>query len=103
MFVTMYVYRLPLDLHKQGPELLLTQRFSGHLDALKMFDGLVYGANQHDSCIDEFEYCPKANEIKLRRRLGGSDMPHGLDIRSDGLMAVTNYGPGNDLRLYQLG
>lgn len=103
MYVTMYVYRLPRDLNKKAPELLLTQRFLGHLDALKMFDGFVYGANQHDSCVDEFEYSPKVNEIKLRRRIGGFDMPHGLDIRSDGLMAVTNYGPGNELRLYQLG
>lgn len=103
MYATLYVYRLPVDLKSQPPELLTEQRFSGHLDALKAYNGRVYGANQHDNCVDEFEYSPERNRIELIRRIEGFDMPHGLDIRQDGLMAVTNYGPENDLRFLQLG
>lgn len=102
MYVTIYVYRLPDDLRAQPPELLVTRRFSGHLDALKFHAGAVYAANQHDSCVDRFEYSPRDNEIRLTRRIEGFDMPHGLDIRHDGLMAVTNYGPANELRFHQL-
>lgn len=102
MYVTLYVYRLPRDLKAAAPELVATQRFSGHLDALKSFRGSVYAANQHDSCVDEFSWSPRTGEVTLRQRLTGFDMPHGLDIRHDGLMAVTNYGPANDLRFFQL-
>jgi hypothetical protein len=102
MYATLYVFRLPPDLRRERPELLVTQRFSGHLDAMKGFRGSVYGANQYDDCVDQFTYCPKENRIDRVRRLTGFDMPHGLDIRHDGLMAVTNYGPANDLRFFQL-
>jgi len=103
MYATLYVFRLPPDLRSDRPELLVTQRFSGHLDAMKSFGGSVFGANQYDDCVDQFTYSPEKNRIELVRRLTGFDMPHGLDIRHDGLMAVTNYGPTNDLRFLQLG
>ncbi len=102
MYVTLYVYRLPRDLTAEAPALVATQRFSGHLDALKSFGSSVYAANQHDSCVDEFSWSPRTNEVTLRQRIEGFDMPHGLDIRHDGLMAVTNYGPANDMRFVQL-
>lgn len=101
MYATIYVYRLPADLRIDPPELLASARFPGHLDALKAYKGRVYAANQHDNCVDEFEYSPDDNEVRLLRRLQGFEMPHGLDIRHDGLMAVTNYEQ-NDLRFMQL-
>lgn len=102
MYATLYVYRLPQDLRKEAPTLVATQRFSGHLDALRSFRSSVYAANQHDDCVDEFVWSPRTEEITLRQRWTGFDMPHGLDIRPDGLMAVTNYGPANELRFVQL-
>jgi hypothetical protein len=102
MYATLYVYRLPPDLHAQPPELVASARFEGHLDALRSWRGSVYAANQNDSCVDQFTWIPERNEIVLAHRLGGFDMPHGLDIRHDGLMAVTNYGPANDMRFIQL-
>lgn len=102
MYATLYVYRLPDNLKQEPPLLMTTEHFSGHIDALKEFRGRVYGANQHDDCVDEFVYLPDNNSIKLLRRIEGFDMPHGIDIRHDGLMAVTNYGDKNDLRFVQL-
>ncbi len=102
IYVTMFVYRLPSDLEKTPPELILTRYFSGHVDAIKAYKGAVYAANQHDSCVDEFFYDPLQNELTLNRRFTGFDMPHGLDVSPDGKVAVTNYGPDNDLRIFQL-
>ncbi len=102
MYATLYVDRLPDNLKKKPPRLMVAEHFPGHLDAVKEFQGRVYGANQHDDCVDEFAYRPETNNIKLLRRIKGFDMPHGLDIRHDGLMAVTNYGTNNDLRFLQL-
>lgn len=102
IYVTMFVYRLPKDLHSESPELVLTEYFPGHLDAIKPYKGAIYAANQHDSCVDEFFYDPAQNALTLRRRFTGFDMPHGLDVSPDGKVAVTNYGPANDLRIFQL-
>lgn len=102
IYVTMFVYRLPEDLEKDLPELVLTRHFPGHLDAIKAYKGAVYAANQHDSCVDEFVYNPVQNTLDLQRRFIGFDMPHGLDISPDGKVAITNYGPENDLRIFQL-
>lgn len=102
IYVTLYVYRLPENLNTTPPELVLTEHFPGHLDAIKTYKNAVYAANQHDCCVDEFFYDPVQNKLELNRRFKGFDMPHGLDISPDGKMAVTNYGPENDLRFYQL-
>lgn len=102
MYATLYVYRLPQDLRAAAPELVTQGRFTGHIDAIKEFRNRVYAANQHDDSVDEFTYSPEKNEITLTRRISGFDMPHGLDIRHDGLLAVTNYGEKNDLRFVQL-
>lgn len=102
MYVTLFVYRLPKDLYSTEPELILTRHFPGHLDATKAYKGAIYAANQHDSCIDEFIYNAQENELTLARRFTGFDMPHGLDVSPEGVVAVTNYGPENDLRIFKL-
>lgn len=88
IYVTMFVYRLPKNLEQDLPELILTEQFPGHLDAIKAYKGAIYAANQHDSCVDEFVYDPIQNTLNLQRRFTGFDMPHGLDISPGGKVAV---------------
>jgi DNA-binding beta-propeller fold protein YncE len=61
---------------------------------------LVYSANQYTDAVDVFGITPD-ERIEQRPSIKGFSMPHGLDIRPDGLMAVTNYGD-NTVRVVDL-
>lgn len=100
MYATVYLFRLPQNLYASSPQLLDTWRGSGHLDAMKEFGHQAYAANQYNDTVDVFGISA-AERIEHRQSLRGFAMPHGLDIRSDGLMAVTNY-TDNSVRLLDL-
>lgn len=100
MYTSVFLYRLPPDLHARLPELIDVWHGPGHMDAIKEYDEQAYSANQYTDTIDVFGVSP-AERIEHRRSIGGFTMPHGLDIRSDGLLAVTNYGD-NSVRFVNL-
>ena len=89
MYATAYLFRLPDDLRSDPPQLADEWRGTGHIDACKEFDGKVYAANQYNSEIDVFSI--RGGRLEHCSSIPDFGMPHGLDIRKDGLMAVTNY------------
>ena len=90
MYATVYLFSLPENLYASPPQLIDTWRGSGHLDGMKEYAEQAYSANQYNDTIDVFGVST-AQRIEHRQSLRGFAMPHGLDIRHDGLMAVTNY------------
>lgn len=100
MYSTVYLYRMPDDIGQKPPLLVDTWRGKGHLDAIKEFDGKAYAANQHLDCVDVFSV--QNGKVQSEDSLAGFAMPHGLDVRDDGLLAVTNY-LDQTLRLTNLG
>ncbi|MEP6938223.1 MAG: hypothetical protein ABI846_00545 [Rudaea sp.] len=100
MYVTMFLLRLPDNLYDAKPQLIDVWRGAGHLDAIKEFGDLAYAANQYTNAVDVFEV-GAGGRIQLRESLQGFPMPHGLDVRGDGLLGVTNY-LDNTLRVVQL-
>lgn len=99
MYATLYLLDISMDLHSCPPKQIDEWRGEGHLDALKEFNGKVYAANQYTDTVDVFAV--QDRRICLEERIHGFGMPHGLDIREDGLMAVTNY-EDQTLRLHKL-
>ena len=99
MYATAYLYRMPENLYKTPPTFISEWRGTGHIDATKEFNNLIYGANQYNECVDVFTI--EANTIILEKSLKGFGMPHGLDINSKGLLAATNY-KDQTLRTLQL-
>ena len=100
MYATVYLFAMPADLRRDPPRLIDVWRGEGHLDAMKEYDGQAYSANQYTDAIDVFGV--GANEcIEYRRALKGFWMPHGVDVRADGLLGATNYGD-NSLRFVPL-
>lgn len=96
MYATVYLFSMPDDLHRNPPRLVDVWRGEGHLDAMKEFGDQAYSANQYTDAVDVFGV--GANEcIEFRQSIRGFSMPHGVDIRQDGLLGVTNYGD-NSLR-----
>jgi hypothetical protein len=89
MYSTVFLYRMPKDIYANEPELIDTWHGIGHLDAFKEFQGRAYATNQYCDRVEVFSV--KKDRIRFERSIGGYEMPHGIDIRSDGLMAVTNY------------
>jgi len=100
MYATVYLFRLPENLYKTPPTLIDTWHGEGHLDAMIEHEGLVYSANQYTDTVDVFGITSD-ERIVQRPSIKGFSMPHGLDIRDDGLLAVTNYGD-NSVRLMEL-
>jgi hypothetical protein len=100
MYTSVFLFRLPPDLRSAPPQLLDVWHGSGHMDAIKEYRGEAYSANQYTDSIDVFGVSP-AERIEHRRSIDGFAMPHGLDIRGDGLLAVTNYAD-NSVRLIEL-
>jgi len=100
MYATVYLFRLPQNLYEHPPRLIDTWRGTGHLDAMKEYGDQAYSANQYNDSVDVFGISA-AERIEHRRSIGGFAMPHGLDIRGDGLLAVTNYAD-NSVRLVEL-
>ncbi|MGH8121648.1 MAG: hypothetical protein ACREPT_02640 [Rudaea sp.] len=100
MYATVYLFRLPENLYASPPQLIDTWRGSGHLDAMKEYGDQAYSANQYTDTVDVFGISAAAR-IEHRRSISGFAMPHGLDIRRDGLLAVTNY-TDNSLRLLDM-
>jgi hypothetical protein len=100
MYATVYLLRMPENLYAEPPQLVDEWRGPGHLDAMKEFGELAYSANQYTDAVDVFGVSA-AGRIELRRSLRGFPMPHGVDVRADGLLGVTNYGD-NSLRCVQL-
>ena len=89
MYTTVYLYKTPEDIKRGKPVLLDEWHGDGHIDAAKEYKGKVYVTNQYADTVDVFEV--NRNKIFCIERLRGFEMPHGVDIRKDGLMAVTNY------------
>ena len=100
MYATVYLFRLPENLHQSPPQVIDIWRGNGHLDAMKEYGDQTYSANQYTDTVDIFGISA-AERIEQRPSLGGFSMPHGLDIRSDGLLGVTNYAD-NTLRFVNL-
>ncbi len=90
MYATAYLYRMPEDLHTAPPMLVDTWRGTGHIDASKEFGAYIFAANQYEDVVDVFTI--RDEKIELVQKIEGFCMPHGLDVRSDGLLATTNYG-----------
>lgn len=100
MYVTMYLLHMPQNLRAAPPQLIDVWRGAGHIDAIKEFGAVAYAANQYTDAIDVFGVSA-TGRIELRQSLRGFPMPHGLDVRADGLLGVTNY-IDNSLRILQL-
>jgi hypothetical protein len=100
MYATIYLFRLPENLYTTPPTLIDTWHGNGHLDAMIEYGDQVYSANQYTDEVDVFGITSE-ERIELRSSIKGFSMPHGLDIRLDGLMAVTNY-EDSSLRLVEL-
>lgn len=100
MYATMYLLHMPDNLYSTPPRLIDTWRGSGHLDAIKEHAGLAYSANQYNDTIDVFGIGAE-ERIEQLASIPGFEMPHGLDIRNDGLLGVTNYAD-NSLRFVDL-
>lgn len=89
MYVSAYVYALPKNLNQEKPELISEWRGKGHIDAVKEYNGKLYGANQYLNRVDVFSLDSDC-KLNLDKTINGFSMPHGLDIH-EGLLAVTNY------------
>ena len=100
MYATMYLLRMPENLKTAPPQIVDVWRGAGHLDAIKEFGDVAYAANQYSDAIDVFGV-GATGRVELKRSLRGFPMPHGLDVRADGLLGVTNY-VDNSLRIVQL-
>ncbi|HEX6834718.1 MAG TPA: hypothetical protein VF132_14360 [Rudaea sp.] len=100
MYTSVFLFGLPPDLHTAPPTLIDTWHGRGHMDAMKEYGGQVYSANQYTDSVDIFGISP-TERIEPRGSMHGFAMPHGLDIRRDGLLAVTNYGD-NTVRFLDL-
>ena len=100
MYSTVYLLQLPENLLQSPPIVVDTWHGEGHLDAMVEFGTQAYSANQYTDEVDIFGITPD-EKIEKRGSIPGFWLPHGLDIRKDGLMGVTNYGD-NTLRLLQL-
>ena len=100
MFATAYVYRIPENLREVPPEFVSRWRGKGHIDAVKAFDGRIYGANQYLDRVDVFALSDRGH-LSLEHSINGLGMPHGLDLRRNRL-AVTNYAD-QTLRVMALG
>jgi DNA-binding beta-propeller fold protein YncE len=90
MYATAYLYRMPENLRTAPPVLVDEWHGSGHIDATKEFGDYIFAANQYEDVVDVFTI--RDEKIQLVQKIEGFYMPHGLDIRSDGLLATTNYG-----------
>ncbi len=90
MYATAYLYRMPENLRTAPPVLVDEWHGSGHIDATKEFGDYIFAANQYEDVVDVFAI--RDEKIRLVQKIEGFWMPHGLDIRSDGLLATTNYG-----------
>ena len=99
MYATVYLLELPENINSAAPRMVSEARFDGHLDAAKEYNGAVYSANQYMDCIDVFTL--NGTDILKTGNIPGFNFPHGVDIRSDGVIAVTNYGD-NSLRIGRL-
>ncbi|MEL6170332.1 MAG: hypothetical protein AAFR35_16720 [Pseudomonadota bacterium] len=99
MFATAYIYRLPNDLRSASPVLVGRWKGRGHIDGAKAAGDTIYAANQYLDRIDVFDVTAEGR-LRLVRKLGNMQMPHGLDVH-DGRLAVTNYGD-QTLRLLSL-
>lgn len=100
MYATVYLFRLPQDLRREPPQVIDVWHGDGHLDAMKEFDGQAYSANQYTDAVDVFRISA-AERVEQRPSIEGFAMPHGLDVRSDGLLGVTNY-TDNSVRFVDL-
>lgn len=100
MYSTIYLLRLPENILEQSPVIVDKIHGEGHLDAMLEYNGKVYSANQYTDNVEIFEIS-KEEKIQRAGTISGFNMPHGLDIRDDGLMAVTNY-LDNTMRFLQL-
>lgn len=100
MYATAYLYEVPADLENKPPVLIDTWQGAGHLDAAKEFNNQIFVANQYTDCIDVFSIA--SGKIAKVGQIPGFGMPHGLDIRQDGLLAVTNYSD-QTLRIGKIG
>ena len=100
MYATVYLLRMPQSLYSSPPQLIDTWRGIGHLDAIKEHGVLAYSANQYTDTVDVFGISA-AERIEARGSIPGFAMPHGVDIRPDGLLGVTNY-LDNSVRLVEL-
>lgn len=89
MYTTVYLLKSPGDISQGKPVLLDEWHGDGHIDAAKEYNGRVYATNQYADTVDVFEV--HKDKIYCVERLKGFEMPHGLDIRGNGLLAVTNY------------
>lgn len=100
MYATVYLFVMPENLYLHPPRLIDTWHGPGHMDAMKEFGDYAYTANQYTDRVDVFGI--GANErIEQQPSINGFWMPHGVDIRHDGLLGVTNYGD-NSVRLMNL-
>ena len=100
MYATIYLLEIPDDINLNPPKIVSEARFDGHLDAAKEYNGAVYCANQYMDRIDIFTL--NGTNILRTGAIPGFNFPHGLDIRNDGVLAVTNYGDCS-LRIGRLG
>lgn len=100
MYSTIYLLRLPENILNQPPVIIDKIHGEGHLDAILEFNGKAYSANQYTDNIEIFEVS-EDEKIQKLGHISGFNMPHGLDIRDDGFMAVTNY-LDNTMRFLQL-
>ena len=111
MYATIYLFRLPDNLYNEKPKLIDTWTGEGHLDAIVEHGDRVYSANQYTETIDCFSVSENEKIIKKSSIIGyknspdtsiiGFAMPHGMDVREDGYIAVTNY-LDNSLRMFFL-
>jgi len=99
MYATAYLFSFPEDLYQEPPRLIDQWTGKGHLDAVKEFGGRFFVANQYTDHVDLFSIAQ--DKITKTGHISGYGMPHGLDVRKDGLLAVTNYSD-QTLRLVKL-
>ena len=100
MYSTIYLLRLPENILEQSPVIVDKIHGEGHLDAMLEFNGKAYSANQYTDNVEIFGVSAD-EKIERHGYISGFNMPHGLDIRDDGLIAVTNY-LDNTMRFLQL-
>jgi len=100
MYATVYLFQLPANLYETPPQVVDVWQGEGHLDAMKEYGAAAYSANQYTDMVDVFGVTAQGR-LERRPSLRGFSMPHGLDIRDDGLLGVTNYGD-NSMRFLQL-
>lgn len=87
---TIYLFKRPQDWTTDPLDIADIWQGEGHLDATALYRDEIFIANQYCDRVDVFAV--ESGRIVHRRSLDGFYFPHGMDIRSDGLLAVTNYG-----------